>query len=74
MPRKNRYIDAVTFEDFCTNQKILIEIFNHRITGIEKSIINIKTDLSWAKKILWAIFGVIIVSFMTTLIKSVVGI
>lgn len=74
MPRKNNYIDAKIFGDFCSNQEKLIDILNHRMTGIEKSMITIKTDVSWTKKLLWAILGVVVVSFVTVLIKSAVGI
>lgn len=74
MPRKNNYIDAKIFGDFCSNQEKLIDILNHRMTGIEESMITIKTDVSWTKKLLWAILGVIVVSFVTVLIKSAVGI
>jgi len=74
MPRKNNYIDAKIFGDFCSNQEKLIDILNHRMTGIEESMITIKTDVSWTKKLLWAILGVVVVSFVTVLIKSAVGI
>jgi len=68
-----RYIEAKTFEDFCTNQDKLINILNHRMTSIEKSMVAIKIDVGWTKKLLFAILGVVIVSFFTILIKSVMG-
>jgi len=69
-----RYIDAKTFQDFCSNQDKLISILNHRMTGIEKSMIKIKTDVCWTKKLLFAILGVVVVSFFTILIKLAMGI
>jgi len=73
MAKNNNYINAKTFGEFCTNQERLIDILNHRMTSIEKSMIAIKTDVAWTKKILFAILGVVVVSFFTLLIKSVVG-
>lgn len=73
MTRKS-YIEAKTFEDFCHNQKQLIEILNHNVTKIEKNMIIIKNDVMWTKKILWAIFGVIIVSFISILTKLALGV
>lgn len=74
MPMKNnKYIDAKTFGEFCENQKKLIDVLNHRMTGIEKSMISIKTDVCWTKKLLFAILGVVVVSFFTILIKSLFG-
>lgn len=72
MPRNN-YIESKTFGDFCTNQEKLIDILNHRMTSIEKSMISIKTDVCWTKKLLGVILGVVVVSFMTILIKSAFG-
>lgn len=67
------YIDAKTFKEFCNNQATLIEILNHRMTTIEKVIISIKTDVSWTKKLLWAILSVVIVSLATIITKSMLG-
>lgn len=69
----SNYIKAVEFQDFCKNQNTLIDILNHRMTSIEMSIIQIKSDVGWTKKILWGIFGVISVSLITILIRSAFG-
>jgi hypothetical protein len=66
----NNYIDAKTFEDFCFNQHELVDILNHRMTKMEENTSVIKNDVSWTKKLLWAILSVVIVSFVTILIKS----
>ena len=75
------YITPKVFKDFCTNQEKLVEILNHRMTNVElnmqkmlNQMISIKTDVSWTKKILWAIFGVAIVSLMAIIIKTAFGI
>lgn len=73
MAKRTNYIDVKTFQDFCDNQDTLIDILNHRMTGIEKSMISIKTDVCWTKKLLLAILGVVVVSFFTILIKSAIG-
>ena len=70
---KPNYIKAEIFENFCSNQDELISILNHRMTNVEKCLITIKNDVSWTKKILWAIFGVAVASFATLLIKSLIG-
>jgi hypothetical protein len=67
------YIDAKTFTDFCTNQKELIDILNHRMTSIEANLGVIKNDVNWTKKLLWGILSVVVVSFVTILIKSATG-
>ena len=69
-----KYIQAKTFEDFCLNQNKLIEILNHKTEILENHLIGLKTDVSWIKKILWSIFGLVIASFVTILIKSVIGV
>ena len=69
----NNYIDAKTFKQFCSNQDKLIGILNHRMTSIEKSMIGIKTDVSWTKKLLFAILGVVTISFFTIVIRTAVG-
>lgn len=70
----NKYIDAKTFKEFSINQNRLINILNHRMTGMEESMITIQVDVGWTKKILMAILGTAIVSFFTILIKFGVGI
>ena len=61
------------FDDFVRNQSKLIEILNCRMTGIEQSMISIKTDVSWLKKLLWIIVGLIGAIFTSTLIKLIGG-
>jgi len=62
-----KYINAKTFEQFCVNQKQLIDILNHNMTKIQ-------TDVNWIKKLLWVIFGVVAVSFISIVIKVGLGI
>ena len=69
-----KYIQAKTFEDFCSNQNKLVELLNHRTEILEHHLIEIKGDVGWTKKILWAIFGLAAASFFTVVVKSVVGI
>ena len=71
---KDKYIDAKTFKQFSINQDRLINILNHRMTGMEESMIAIQVDVGWTKKILMAILGTAIVSLFTILIKLGVGI
>lgn len=71
---RETYIDAKTFKDFCINQDKLIDILNHRMTTMEGNIGVIKNDVSWTKKLLWAILGVTIVSVTTIISKSIFGI
>ena len=77
----SKYIKTETFEQFCENQKELINIFNHNTTKMEGNInkmgnmiMKLVTDVSWIKKLLWIIFGVIVVSFISITIKSGLGI
>lgn len=69
----NNYIKAHTFEDFCTNQEELIKILNHRMTNMETNMATIKNDVSWTKKILWGIFGVLSLSFLTIVLQAAFG-
>lgn len=78
---KPRYIDAKTFGEFCANQRTLIDVLNHRMTtmsddvnSVKISISSIKTDVGWTKKLLWAIFGVLIAALLAIVIKSAIGI
>jgi len=66
-----QYIDAKTFADFNQNQNRLIEILNHNMTRMDKTISNVQTDVSWVKKILWAIFSVAIASFVAIFVNSI---
>jgi hypothetical protein len=77
----NKYIAAHTFEEFCSNQKEMIDILNHRMTKMEETtdrmlnqMISIKTDVAWTKKILWAIFGLVAASLVTIIAKSLIGV
>ena len=77
----SKYIKTETFEQFCENQKELINILNHNTTKMEGNInkmgnmiMKLVTDVSWIKKLLWVIFGVIVVSFISIIIKSGLGI
>jgi hypothetical protein len=67
------YIDIKTFTDFCSNQKELINILNHKMSSIEVNLGVIKNDVGWTKKLLWGILTVVIVSFFTIIIKSMTG-
>ncbi len=68
------YIQPETFKDFCTNQKELIEILNHRMTGIEKGMISILTDVTWLKKSLWTIVGLVTTILAVSIIKLIAGV
>jgi hypothetical protein len=77
----NKYIEAKTFEQFCDNQKELINILNHNMTKLERNInkmgnmvMKLGNDVNWIKKLLWVIFGVVAVSFISITIKSGLGI
>ena len=74
---KNKYIDAQTFKDFVVNQDRLIEVLNHRtdtlqtsINKINNSITELAVETNWLKKILWAIFSVTAISWVTSLMIS----
>ena len=67
------YIKAKTFEDFCKNQESLVNILNHRMTNMEKNMAVIKNEVTWIKKLLWSILSVGIVSYVTIVIKTLVG-
>jgi hypothetical protein len=70
----DKYIKVKTFEDFCKNQKKLIDILNHNMTKMEVNMSTIKNDVCWMKKILWAIFGIVVVSFVSIIIKAGLGV
>jgi hypothetical protein len=69
-----KYIKPREFQDFCSNQKQLIDILNHRMTKVEMHMASISVDVSWTKKILWAILGVAIASLTTNLILNILKI
>lgn len=66
-----RYLQPKQFKDFCENQEKLIEILNHRMTGMETSMMAIKVDVGWLKKLLWAIVGISTGIFAAVLIKLI---
>ncbi len=68
-----KYLKPQEFKDFCTNQERLIDILNHRMTGIESSMISIKNDVGWLKKLLWVIVGIAVTFFTTAIIKLLGG-
>jgi len=68
------YINAKTFRDFCSNQDKFINILNHEMSEMKIDLSAIKVDVSWTKKILWAILSVVIISFIGILTKSIIGI
>jgi hypothetical protein len=70
----DKYIKVKTFEDFYKNQKKLIDILNHNMTKMEVNMSTIKNDVCWMKKILWAIFGIVVVSFVSIIIKAGLGV
>jgi hypothetical protein len=70
----DKYIKVKTFEEFCKNQKKLIDILNHNMTKMEVNMSTIKNDVCWMKKILWAIFGIVVVSFVSIIIKAGLGV
>lgn len=68
-----KYINAKTFEEFCFNQDRLIDVLNHRMTDLSIVIKEIRTDVTWLKKLLWVIVGVSVSIFASTLIKFIGG-
>lgn len=66
-----KYISPKCFQDFCTNQEKLIEILNHRMTGMETSMMAIKVDVGWLKKLLWAIVGISTGIFAAAILKMI---
>jgi len=40
---------------------------NHRMTNIESTILILKNDVNWTKKILWCILGVLIISLINVI-------
>jgi len=76
-----KYITPKSFKDFCKNQKELIQILNHRMTEMEKHMNQMKTDIAviksgdvWRNKILWLIFGGMIATLFTLLLRTMFGI
>ena len=59
---------------FCEKQSNLVDILNHRMTSVEKNLSSISVDVSWTKKILWAIFATGLASILMILIKSIFGV
>jgi len=80
MTKKDIYVKVESFTEFCRNQEKLIEILNHRMTNLEgdtKKIGNtlgmVRTDVSWLKKSLWVIIGLLTTLTGVTLVKSLIG-
>jgi len=71
---KENYIKAKNFQDFCTNQEKLIDILNHRMTSVEGSLISIKNDVFWLKKLLWAILGTAMTILISIILKTFGGV
>jgi hypothetical protein len=68
----NKYIEAKTFEDFCSNQRQLIDVLNHRTDKLTNLLVELKTDVNWTKKILWAIFSVTILAVIINFMKAII--
>lgn len=73
-----KYIEAQTFKDFVENQNRLIDVLNHRtdtlqdsINKINRSVIELTIETSWLKKLLWAIFSVTAISWVTSLLIAI---
>lgn len=72
--KNNVYLKVENFNDFCTNQNKLIEILNHRMTSMEEHVHVIKNDIGWAKKIMWAIFGVVALGLIENFVVRFLGV
>ena len=64
------YVTQKCFEDISANQIKLIDILNHRMTKLEKNVLWIKTDVSWLKKILWVISGLLTSILIAIILKG----
>jgi len=71
---KGFYVKAETFEDFCENQETLINILNHRMTGIEKAITAATNDITWIKKLIFIISGLLTTILGATIVKLLLGV
>jgi len=81
MKMKDKYINAVTFNQFCENQSALVGVLNHKMTKIEENVSSmndlmsvIRTDIVWLKKLLWAIFGVTGLAIIAFITKTILGV
>ena len=71
---QGHYINSETFKDFCTNQKELIHILNHRMTTLDMSVLKIKTDINWLKRSLWVIIGLLATFLFASLFRPLLGV
>ena len=62
----SQYVDAKTFSDFTKNQDLMIQTFNHNITTLTNTVLEIKEKVAEfvgefrvVKKIVWWILGII---------------
>jgi len=57
-----KYVEMNSFEDMCQNQKELIQLLNHRMTGLESSVSDLSKDVYWIKAL-----GVWMAGIVTTI-------
>jgi hypothetical protein len=70
----NQYISQETFDDISRNQTELINVLNHRMTGLENSVSTLKNDVVWIKRIglyLSGLLSALVVGILTKLIMGV---
>ena len=53
------YKNGKTIKDIDFNQRQLIEVLNHRMTGVEENIKKLSIDVAWMKKIGYYMAGII---------------
>jgi hypothetical protein len=70
---KCKYVNQETFEDISTNQTKLIEILNHRMSGLEQSVLKLKTDVAWIRIIGIYLSGIISALTIGILTKLIIG-
>lgn len=68
-----KYVSQKTFEDISTNQTRLIDILNHRMTGIENNTVRLRDDVKWIKIIGGYMAGIISALTISITIKFALG-
>jgi len=68
-----KYVQMNNFEDMCKNQTQLIGVLNHRMTGLEGSVGNLKSDVKWIKVIGLYLCGIISALTIATITKLIIG-
>jgi hypothetical protein len=66
-----QYLTEKNFKSFYKNQEKLIDILNHRMTGLERNVFGIKTDICWLKKLLFVVTGLLSAILVSVLLKGI---